>query len=106
MGDVPATTNAVADPAAKARRLRRRFPCIMPGRIDFQYDSAKDIVIATPHWRLATKEDCETWYQQWDSHMSKYRRKMDCVVLLSDFHVEAAIASAWGEYRAKLNNTY
>jgi hypothetical protein len=78
----------------------------MPGRIDFQYDAATDIVIATPHWRLSTKEDCEVWYDQWDGHMSKYRRKMDCVVLLHDFHVDAAIASVWGEYRAKLNITY
>jgi len=78
----------------------------MPGTIDFQYDAARDIVIATPKWRLVTKEDCETWYAQWDKYLSKFRRKVDCVVLLSDFHVDPAIAPAWGEYRAKLNIAY
>jgi hypothetical protein len=78
----------------------------MPGRIDFEYDATKDIVIATPHWRIVTKADCEVWYAQWDSHMSKYKRKMDCVVVLNDFHVDAGIASAWGEYRARLNIDY
>ena len=78
----------------------------MPGTIDFQYDSAKDVVIATPRWRIATREDCETWYGQWAAHLSAYKRKVDCVVVLTDFHVDAAIASEWGEYRARLNNQY
>ena len=78
----------------------------MAGTIDFQYDSAKDILIATPKWQLVTKQDCETWYRQWDSHLSKYKRKVDCVVVLDDFHVDPAIAPAWGEYRAKLNIAY
>ena len=78
----------------------------MPGTIDFQYDAARDIIIATPKWHLVTKEDCETWYAQWDKYLSRFRRKVDCVVLLSDFHVDPAIAPAWGEYRAKLNIAY
>jgi hypothetical protein len=75
----------------------------MPGTIDFRYDAAKDIVVATPRWRISTKEDCEVWFDQWASHLTKYKRKVDCVVVLDDFHVDAQIASAWGEYRAKLN---
>ena len=78
----------------------------MPGTIDFQYDAAKDIVIATPKWRIVTREDCETWFHQWDSHLARYRRKVDCVVVLNDFHVDPVIAPAWGEYRAKLNIAY
>jgi len=78
----------------------------MPGKIDFQYDAAKDIVLATPHWRLATKEDCERWFDQWDGYLSKFKRKVDCVVVLDDFHVDPAIAPAWGQYRAKLNIAY
>jgi hypothetical protein len=78
----------------------------MPGTIDFRYDAATDIIVATPKWRLATKEDCEEWFSKWDSYLSKFHRKVDCVVVLNDFHVDPQIASAWGEYRAKLNRTY
>ena len=78
----------------------------MPGSIDFKYDAAKDIVIAIPKWRIATKQDCDVWYHQWASYLAKYGRKVDCVVLLDDFHVDPAIAPAWGEYRAKLNIDY
>jgi hypothetical protein len=78
----------------------------MPGTIEFTYDAAKDIVIAVPKWNIETKEDCEIWYTQWEAHLSKYGRKVDCVVVLDDFHIGPRIASAWGEYRAKLNNTY
>jgi hypothetical protein len=78
----------------------------MPGTIDFRYDSVNDVVIATPRWNIATKGDCETWYAQWEAHLSKYERKVDCVVVLNDFHVDPAIASEWGEYRARLNNAH
>jgi hypothetical protein len=78
----------------------------MPGTIDFKYDTAKDIVIATPSWRIVTKEDCQIWYEQWDTYLARFKRKIDCVVVLDDFHVDPLIAPAWGEYRAKLNITY
>jgi hypothetical protein len=78
----------------------------MPGTIDFQFDYARDILVATPKWRLSTKEDCEAWFSQWEKHLSKYKRKVDCVVVLDDFHVDPAIAPAWGEYRAKLNISF
>ncbi len=44
--------------------------------------------------------------REWEAHLSKYGRKVDCVVVLDDFHVDTQIAARWGEYRAKLNNTY
>ena len=78
----------------------------MPGTIDFRYDAANDIVIATPKWMIESKADCEVWFRQWEDYLSKYGHKVDCVVVLDDFHVDARIAAAWGEYRAKLNNTY
>ncbi len=78
----------------------------MPGKIDFTYDTTNDIVIAVPKWNIETQEDCEVWYREWESCLSKYGRKVDCIVVLDDFHIHTRIASAWGEYRAKLNNTY
>jgi hypothetical protein len=78
----------------------------MPGKIHFKYDAANDIVIATPRWRIVTAQDCDTWLNEWAAHLSTYGRKVDCVVVLDEFHVDARIASEWGEYRARLNNTY
>ena len=78
----------------------------MPGTIDFRYDAAKDIVVAVPNWNIVTKQDCEVWYGQWYNHLSKYKRKIDCIVVLDDFHVDPAIAATWGEYRAKLNKEH
>ncbi len=75
----------------------------MPGKIDFTYDAANDIVVAVPKWKIVTKDDCEVWFHEWEAGLSKYGRKVDCVVVLDDFHVDARIASTWGEYRAKLN---
>jgi hypothetical protein len=78
----------------------------MPGTIDFKYDDKNDIVIAVPKWTIASTEDCEVWYGQWVAQLAKYGRKVDCVVVLDAFHVDTRIASAWGEYRAKLNTNY
>jgi hypothetical protein len=78
----------------------------MPGKIHFTYDPVNDIVIATPRWSITTEQDCHAWLEEWAAHLSTYGRKVDCVVVLDDFHVDAQIASQWGEYRARLNNTY
>src|SRR5690242_12661969 len=78
----------------------------MPGQIQFTHDTANDIVVAVPKWTIASREDCEAWFREWAAHLSTYERKVDCVVVLDDFHVDPRIAAEWGEYRAKLNNTY
>lgn len=78
----------------------------MPGTIGFKYDKANDIVVAVPKWTIASQQDCEAWFGEWAAYLSKYGRKVDCVVVLDDFHVDAKIAAEWGEFRARLNNTY
>lgn len=78
----------------------------MAGTISFEHDKMNDIVIATPVWKIETKEDCEEWYKQWYDYLSKFGKKVDCIVLLDKFKVEASIAEVWGEYRAKLNNNF
>jgi hypothetical protein len=78
----------------------------MPGKIEFTYDAANDIVIAAPKWTLKSQQDCEAWFAEWEAYLSKYKGKVDCVVVLDDFHVDPQIASEWGEYRARLNNTF
>jgi len=76
------------------------------GTIQFDYDGRNDIVVATPRWHIRTREDCEIWYHQWVDYLATFGRRVDCVMVLDDFHVEPEIATVWGEYRARINNQY
>jgi hypothetical protein len=78
----------------------------MPGTIDFVFDAENDVVIARPKWTISTAEDCEVWFKEWATYLSRFGRKVDCVIVLDDFFVDEAIAATWGEYRARLTNEY
>jgi hypothetical protein len=78
----------------------------MAGSIEFKYDTDNDIVIAIPYWKIATEEDCRLWFQQWEDYLSKFGRKMDCIMVLDNFIVDSAVSTQWGECRAKIINTY
>jgi hypothetical protein len=78
----------------------------MPGSIEFTYDAENDVVIARPKWTIATQEDCDVWLSEWAAYLSQFGRKIDCIIILDDFFVEAEIAPLWGEYRARLTNDY
>ena len=78
----------------------------MIGTIIFEHDRINDIIIAKPKWNIESKEECEIWYQQWADYLSKFGKKIDIVVVLSEFKIAPQFADAWGEYRAKLNNTF
>lgn len=75
-----------------------------PNVIDFQYDRERDIVIARPRWHIRTAADCERWCEEWVAYLTKFGRKIDCVMLLDEFKVDPKVAAKWGEYRAKINN--
>lgn len=75
----------------------------MRGTIYFQYDTENDIVIATPHWRIDSQEDCELWLDQYIAYFShRFDRPMDIIFVLHDFRINSQIMTEWGEYRAKL----
>jgi len=74
----------------------------MTGIINFKHDTINDIVIATPHWKIETSEDCKVWYDQWVDYLKKFNRKVDCIMVLDDFSISGEIAAEWGEYRAKV----
>lgn len=78
----------------------------MKGIIDFEYDEANDVVIATPHWRIETLEDVKVWENQWIVYMSKFDKKMDTIMILNDFYVKAGVSVEWGQSRAKVLSTY
>ncbi len=78
----------------------------MTGTIDFKYDEENDIVIATPHWSIGSKEDCEIWYNQWVGFLAPFKRKMDAIMVLDDFYVKANYSVEWGHYRVKVLQEY
>lgn len=78
----------------------------MKGSIDFKYDETNDVVIATLHWSIESVEDCKIWYQQWVDFLAPFKRKMDVVMILDDFHVKASYSVEWGQYRARVIHDY
>lgn len=77
----------------------------MKGTIDFRYDDANDVVVATPRWRIETPADAD-WLDAYARYLKRFNRRMDIVVVLDDFDIAPAVAAVWGEYRAKLHQTY
>ena len=78
----------------------------MNGKIEFRYDGANDLVIATPRWVIETEADVALWHDQYVSYMQRYSRKMDMVIVLDHFEIKAAIGVAWGLARAKIHQQF
>ncbi len=78
----------------------------MTGEIIFEYDEQNDIVTAIPKWNIETDEDCKVWFKQWEDYISKFGRKVDCIMILDDFNVKSDVAAEWGKYRVDLVNNY
>lgn len=78
----------------------------MPGHIEFVLDEKNDIVIATPKWKIESEAECRGWYDEWVTYLSKFLRKVDCIIILDEFSVNSEVASEWSAYRAKINNEF
>lgn len=76
------------------------------GTIDFEYDAARDVVIATPRWQLETEDDVRAWYAQYEAYFEPLGRRMDVVFVLDDFDIRPAIGVFWGEHRARMQQRY
>ncbi|QSQ27763.1 hypothetical protein JY651_23925 [Pyxidicoccus parkwayensis] len=76
--------------------------------IDFRYDLVNDIVIATVHYTLRTREDVLAWHQEWKRGLKQFtlERKPDVVIVLDDFHVQDEALSLWGTFRADLTRNH
>lgn len=57
----------------------------MRGAIEFEYDVARDVVIATPHWRIETEDDVRAWYAQYEAYFEPLGRRVDVVFVLDHF---------------------
>jgi hypothetical protein len=74
----------------------------MNGTIEFRHDTINDIVIARPTWVLETPGDVIGWYAEYERQLKRFGRRMDYIIVLDDFDIAPAVASFWGEYRAKM----
>ena len=74
----------------------------MRGAIEFEYDVARDVVIATPHWRIETEDDVRAWYAQYEAYFEPLVRRVDVVFVLDHFDLRPALGVLWGEYRARM----
>ncbi|HXX68414.1 MAG TPA: hypothetical protein VEK07_14590 [Polyangiaceae bacterium] len=75
----------------------------MPGTINFSYRPAVDAVVATVDWSLETEEDVRSWYEEYRAYfVGRFRRKVDLILELSDFHVSPTVATLFGQYRARI----
>lgn len=76
------------------------------GTIEFRYDAANDVIIATPHWNIETEDDVLVWFGQYEAYMKQFGRKLDFIVVLDDFKIGPGIGVYWGEYRAKVHHLF
>jgi hypothetical protein len=78
----------------------------MIGTIAFDYRSADDIVLATPHWHIETAGDIVRWFAQYEAYLGPFYRPMDMVLQLDDFEVDTVVGVQWGSARARMQNLY
>jgi hypothetical protein len=74
--------------------------------MQFQYDWKQDVVIATPNWKIESREDCEVWFKQYMDFFMPFCRKVDVIFVLDNFVVASNIINIWAEYRINLLRNY
>jgi hypothetical protein len=79
----------------------------LTGTIDFRHDTVNDIVIVRPRWTLDTPVEVTRWYEMHVRYFAgRFQGPKDVIVLNAAFDVTAKVASLWGQYRARLHETY
>lgn len=79
----------------------------MAGTIDFRHDAVNDLVVSRPRWTLTTAVDVMRWYQMHAGYFGgRFKSKKDLIVLHEAFDVAPKVASLWGQYRARLHESY
>ena len=74
----------------------------MPGQIRFKHRVAIDVVIAHVDWTIETEADFAPWYAEYRDYLGALGRKVDLVLELTNFRVSPRVATAFGEYRARV----
>jgi hypothetical protein len=79
----------------------------MKGSIEFRYDAVNDLVIARPRWTLDSSVEVMRWYQMHANYFAgRFKDRKDLIVLQESFDVTPQVATLWGQYRARLHETY
>ncbi|MDD4962636.1 MAG: hypothetical protein PHI11_01815 [Gallionella sp.] len=78
----------------------------MIGTMQFQYDWKQDVVIATPNWKIESREDCDVWFKQYMDFLTPFCRKVDVIFVLDKFVVASNVINIWAEYRINLLRNY
>ena len=78
----------------------------MAGTMQFQYDWKQDVVIATPNWKIESREDCDVWFKQYMDYLTPFCRKVDVIFVLDKFVVASNVINIWAEYRINLLRNY
>jgi hypothetical protein len=77
------------------------------GTIDFVHDTAHDIVIEHPRWKLDTPVEVMRWYQLQAGYFGgRFKERKDIVVVDDGFDVTPQVGTLWGQYRARLHELY
>jgi hypothetical protein len=77
------------------------------GTIDFRYDAVNDLVVSRPRWVLTSSIEVMRWYQMHASYFGgRFNDRKDLIVLNDAFDVTPQVATLWGQYRARLHETY
>ena len=79
----------------------------MAGTIDFRHDTTNDIIVMRPRWTLETPVDVMRWYQMHAGYFGgRFQCKKDIIAQNDAFDVVPKVAALWGQYRAKLHESY
>jgi hypothetical protein len=77
------------------------------GTIDFRHDTVNDVVIERPRWTLDSPVEVMRWYQLQASYfVQRFHERKDVIMLNDAFDVTPQVATLWGQYRARLHETY
>ncbi|MDD4962632.1 MAG: hypothetical protein PHI11_01795 [Gallionella sp.] len=70
--------------------------------VDFKHDAHHNIVIASPHGKIETEEDCQSWFNQYLNYFRRFGRQVDVIFALGDLSIDGQMMTRWGEYRVAL----
>jgi len=77
------------------------------GTIDFRHDAVNDIVVLRARWTLDTPMEVMRWYQMQAGYFgARFQERKDVIVLNDAFDVTPRVATLWGQYRARLHESY
>jgi len=77
------------------------------GTIDFRYDPVHEIVVTRTRWMLDSPLEVMRWYQLQAGYFSgRFNERKDVILLNDTFDVTPQVATLWGQYRARLHESY